>query len=451
MERFEDKVPPQDLDAERSVLGSILIDNAWLPVVIHHLDTADFYMDSHRRIYESMLELFSKNTPADLITVSDVLRKKKVFDEVGGSGYLATLMDGVSVASHAEHYAEIVKAKALLRNLIRACHEIIAKSYENAEEGEEVLDWAEAQIFGIAQRIIKTGFTSIQEIMEHSFDVIEEMYKRKGQPPGLSTGFSDLNKLTGGLHPQEYVVIAGRPGMGKTSFGLNIACHVAKAEKRPVAIFSFEMSKDELMKRLLCSEGKVNHEKLRQGYIGERDWEGLTNAAARLAEAPVYIDDTASLSVLEVKARARRLQAEKGLALVVIDYLQMMPGRGNRVESRQQELAEISRALKIMSKELNVPVIALSQLSRESEKRKGDDKRPVLSDIRDSGAIEQDADLVLFIYRKDYYDRESADSTNIAEIIIGKQRHGPLGTVKLVFQGTYTRFENLTLRDEAPI
>jgi len=448
-EKYEDMVPPQNIEAEKSVLGSILIDNSYLSIVMNHIGENDFYLSIHNKIFNNMLELFKENKPIDIVTLSEQLKKNKELDEIGGVSYLSSLIESVGVASHAEHYAKIVKEKSLLRNLIRVCNDIVKKCFEDSDEGEEIIDWAESEVFNLAQNRVTTGFTSIKDLMEHSFDVIEAMYKKEGGAFGIPTGFIDLDRATGGLHPQEFVIIAGRPGMGKTTFGLNIATNIAISYQKPVAVFSFEMSKEDLMRRILCSEGRINHDKLRKGFIGDREWAALTNAASRLGDAPIYIDDTANLSVLEVKARARRLQAEKGLGLVVIDYLQLMPGRGMRGESRQQEISDICRALKIMAKELNVPVIALSQLSRESEKRKGKDKRPILSDLRDSGSIEQDADLVLFIYREEFYDRggEHPEWKGIAEIIIGKQRHGASGiTINLSFQGEYTRFENLTHR-----
>ncbi|RLD18263.1 MAG: replicative DNA helicase [Caldiserica bacterium] len=445
-EGFEDKAPPQNLDAERSVLGSILIDNSYLPIVLQHIDEEDFYSQAHKKIFFCILELFKENQPIDIITLTEKLKKKKELEEVGGVTYISGLIDSVGVAAHAEEYAKIVKEKSLLRKLIHTCNNIVKKCFEDSERGEEIIDWAESEVFTLAQKKITTGFFSLQEVMERSFEVIEKMWKKGGIGFGIPTGFIDLDRLTGGLHPQEFIVIAGRPGMGKTTFGLNIATNVALNEKIPVAIFSFEMSKEDLVKRILCSEGRVNHDRLRKGMIGDSDFARLTTAASKLADAPIYIDDTANLSVLEVKARSRRLQAEKGLGLVLIDYLQLMPGRGLRADSRQQEISEICRALKIMAKELNIPVIALSQLSRETEKRKGKDKRPVLSDLRDSGAIEQDADLVLFIYRPEVYDtsNEHPEWKGLAEIIIGKQRHGASGvSVNLTFLGEYTRFENL--------
>ncbi len=441
------KIPPQNIEAEQSVLGSMLIEEEAVSKVIDILDRNAFYYETHQDIFDVILDLFNKHKAIDLITVTEELKKRKLIEKIGGAGYLTTLINSVATAANVEHYARIVKEKAILRNLIYVSNQIINDCYRESEEVETILDKAQQNVFNISQKRENKGFINIKEMIPQTIETVESLYHKKRKVPGISSGFIELDRMTNGFFPGQFIIVAGRPSMGKTSFGLNIALSVGIKEKLAVGIFSLEMSKHELLMRLLCTEGRIDAHKIRSGTLSKRDWNALTNAASVLSEAPINIDDTPGISVLEIKSRARRLQAERGLGLIIIDYLQQMPGRTGRAEYRQIELSEISRALKIMAKELNVPVIAISQLSRETEKRKGKDKRPILSDLRDSGAIEQDADMVLFIYREEVYSRENTapEFENIAEIIIGKQRNGPVGVVKLAFIKEYTRFENLLM------
>ncbi len=446
-----DKVPPQNPDAEKSVLGSMLIEKEAIPKTIGVLKESDFYFETHQQIFKSILELYDKNKAVDLITLAEELKKRKQIESIGGIPYLQGLINSVSTAANVDHYAKIVKEKGVLRNLIKEATGIVTECYSDSREVEKVLDKAEQSIFSISQHRVTPGFVPLSEMVEDTFETIEALFNKKDKVPGIASGFKDLDEKTTGFHSSNLIIVAGRPMMGKTSLALNIAANVAINQKKSVAIFSLEMSRDELFLRFLCSEARVSSKKVRTGYIAKRDWGVLTGAASRLSEAPIYIDDSPSLSVLEMKARARRLQTEKGLDLVIVDYLQLMPGRTGRVEHRQQELSEVSRSLKIMAKELEIPVIALSQLSRETEKRKGKDKRPVLSDLRDSGAIEQDADLVLFIYREELYDQhqEHPELAGVTEVIIGKHRHGKTNEkVALSFLQDYTRFESYSGRKE---
>jgi replicative DNA helicase len=437
---FLQKLPPQNMEMEQSVLGAILLENEALIKVLEILDERDFYHEAHRWIFQAMIELFEENIPIDLLTVTERLRKNERLEAVGGASYLAELVELVPTAAHVWHHARVVREKAVLRGLIQTATSIVTDSYDDTDDVDMLLDRAEQAIFEISQRKAASGFMHINAILKGSFKRIEQLYDRKELVTGVPTGFIEFDRRTAGLQAADLIIIAGRPSMGKTAFSLNIAQHVGIQVGRPVAIFSLEMSKEQLVLRMLCAEARIDSSKLRTGFLSREDWPRLTKAAGTLSEARIYIDDTPAQSSLDIRAKARRLRAELGdLALVIIDYLQLMQGR-SRSENRQQEVSEITRALKALAKELQVPVVALSQLSRAVEQRKP--PRPQLSDLRESGAIEQDADVVALIYRDEIYNEES-DDKGIAEIIIGKQRNGPTGIVRLAFRGEYTRFENL--------
>lgn len=433
------KLPPQNLEAEQSVLGGILIENEAINKVTEILAPEDFYRDGHRKIYTALIDLSERDEPADLITLTNELRKKDQLDAIGGASYLASLIDSVPTAANIEYYAKIVREKAILRKLIETSTEIITQSYQDRGDVESFLDEAEKSIFEISERRVRPSYYSIRQIVKDSLDTISKLYEKKELITGVPSGFKDLDKMTAGFQPSDLIIVAGRPSMGKTAFCLNIAQYAAIERKTPVAIFSLEMSKEQLVIRMLCSQSQVEGHKLRTGFLHESDWTKLTLAAGTLYEAPIFIDDTAALSVLELRAKARRLKADHQLGLIVIDYLQLMKGRA-RAESRQQEISEISRSLKALAKELHVPLIAVSQLSRKTEERHGN--RPQLSDLRESGAIEQDADVILFVFREEVYNRQE-DNQGKAEIIIGKQRNGPIGKVDLAFLDKFTAFKDL--------
>lgn len=432
------RIPPHNLEAEQSVLGSMLIDAEAVSVAAGSLKAEDFYSEAHKEIFEAMLNLYDRGEPVDLVTVVEELRQRGTLEGVGGAAYISDLSVAVPSTANLKYYIQIVEEKSILRQLIAASNEIIRDSYEAQEELDIILDRAEKRIFEISQRQTTNYFEPIKNILLETYAKIEELSKKKGGIIGLPTGFHEFDQKTSGLHPSDLILVAARPSMGKTSFVLNIAQYVALRQKVPVAIFSLEMSKEQLVQRMLSSEANVELQKIRTGNLNEDDWLKLVRAAGPLSQAPIYIDDTGGLSVMEIRSKARRLKMEKGLGLLVIDYLQLMSGRG-RAENRQQEISEISRSLKALARELKVPVIALSQLSRAPEART--QHRPMLSDLRESGAIEQDADLVVFIYRDEYYNPDT-DKKNIAEIIIAKQRNGPTGTIELVWLGQYTKFAN---------
>jgi replicative DNA helicase len=435
------KLPPQNIEAEQSILGGILIENRAINKVMEILTDDDFYRDAHRKIYNAIINLSERDEPADLITLTNELRKMDQLDSIGGASYVASLIDLVPTAANIEYYAKIVREKSILRRLIQTSTEIITQGYEDHGDVEGFLDEAERAIFEISEKRVKPSFYSIRDIVKDSFKTLEKLYEKKELVTGVPSGFKELDQRTAGFQPSDLIIVAGRPSMGKTAFCLNVAQYAAIEKGIPVAIFSLEMSKEQLVIRLLCSEAHVEGTRLRTGYLNESDWPRLTLAAGNLSDAPIYIDDTAALSVLELRAKARRLNLEHGLGMLVIDYLQLMRGR-SRVESRQQEISEISRSLKALAKELNIPVIAVSQLSRKTEERR--DFRPQLSDLRESGAIEQDADLILFLYRDELYNR-SDDNPNRgkAEVIIGKQRNGPIGKIELAFLDKFTTFKEL--------
>ncbi len=441
------KVPPQNAEAEQSVLGAILLDNQALNNVLEVLEAKNFYSEGHRKIFSAIIELSDRNEPTDLITLTNILKNKKQLDSVGGAVYLASLVDNVPSAANVSHYAKIVKEKAVLRQLIGTATGILKNSYEAGTDVDQVLDEAEHAIFEISENKIRPSFYQLKNIIKDSFKTIERLYENKNLITGVPTGFERLDDLTSGLQKSDLIIIAGRPSMGKTAFALNLASHAAVEMGLPVAIFSLEMAKEQLALRMLAADAKVDSQRLRRGLVGETDWPKLTTAASRLSEAPIFIDDTPAITVLEMKAKARRLKAENGLELVVLDYLQLMRA-GGRKDSREQEISEISRSLKALAKELNVPVIALSQLNRKVEDRTN--RRPQMADLRESGAIEQDADVIAFIYRDEVYNKsEDNPEKGIAEIIIGKQRNGPVGTVKVAFLEKYTSFEQLARNDEA--
>jgi len=435
------KLPPQHIEAEQSILGGILIENEAINRVTEILDADDFYREAHRKIFNALINLSERDEPADLITLTNELRKIDELDSIGGASYLASLIDSVPTAANIQYYARIVKEKAILRKLIQTSTEIITHSYDDRGDVESFLDEAERSIFEISEKRVRPSFYPIREIVKESFATIEKLFKKKEAVTGVPSGFKELDRMTAGFQPSDLVIIAGRPSMGKTAFCLDVAEYAAIDNKIPVAIFSLEMSKEQLVIRMLCSQAHVEGTRLRTGYLNESDWPKLTIAAGSLSESPIYIDDTAALSVLEMRAKARRLKADHGLGMVIVDYLQLMKGRA-RVESRQQEISEISRSLKALAKELNIPVIAVSQLSRKTEERTGN--RPQLSDLRESGAIEQDADLIIFIYRDEVYNKDP-DNPNRgkAEVIIGKQRNGPIGKIDLAFLDKFTTFKDL--------
>ena len=443
------KLPPQNIEAEQSVLGGVLIENEAVHKVMEILTPEDFYRDAHRKIYDALIDLTERDEPADLITLTNELRKKEHLDSVGGASYVTSLIDSVVTAANIEYYAKIVKEKAILRKLIEASTEIITHSYEDRSDVESLLDEAERAIFEISENRIKPSFYSIRDIVKQSFKTIERLYEKKELVTGVPSGYRELDQWTAGFQPSDLIIVAGRPSMGKTALCLNVAQYAAIEKRIPVAIFSLEMSKEQIVIRMLCSEAQVEGTRLRTGFLSESDWPRLTLAAGNLSDAPIFIDDAAALSVLELRAKARRLNAEHGVGMIVIDYLQLMRGRA-KVESRQQEISEISRSLKALAKELNVPVIAVSQLSRRTEERQG--MRPQLSDLRESGAIEQDADVILFIYRDEVYNR-SEDNPNRgkAEIIIGKQRNGPTGKIDLAYLDKFTTFKELYKGESEPI
>ena len=438
-----DRTLPHNLEAEKCVLGAILIDNPSFNQAAEVIDAQDFFRDAHRRIFEKMVGLSERSQPIDPVTLKDELVRTGELDDVGGPAYVASLTDGVPRSANVEFYARIVKEKSTLRRLISSATEVLARAYDAEEGADDLLDEAERSIFQIAEHRLRSGFVPLSQLVNSGYELIEKLQEHKGLVTGVPSGFTDLDELTSGFQKSDLVIVAARPSMGKTSLVLNIALHCAAEAGRTVGIFSLEMAKEQLFMRMLTSEARVDAHRFRGGFLGEQDYERLVAAFARLHEARVFIDDTPSAGILEMRAKARRLKMEHGLDLIVVDYLQLMQGRG-RFENRQQELASISRSLKILAKELQVPIVALSQLSRAPESRS--DHRPQLSDLRESGALEQDADVVLFIYREDMYAVEgerSPDSEGTAEIIIGKQRNGPVGTVRLAFLKQYTRFENL--------
>lgn len=429
---------PGNIDAERSVLGAILLDNTAYNQAAAMITPDDFVLDSHRKLFFRIQELADLSRPIDLVTLSEELMRHNELEAIGGAGYLASLTDGLPRLSNIEHYARIVKDKSMLRRLINISNSIASRALDGAEAAEEILDAAESMVLSVGEQQVRTGFSHFRDIFRESMGSLDALHDRGKRVTGLETGFRKLDEMTRGLQASDLIILAARPSMGKTSFALNIAQHVAVRVQKPVGIFSLEMSKEALVMRLLCAEAKVNGHKLQAGFASRDDWSRLAQALGRLIESPFFIDDTPGISITEMRAKARRLQAEHGLGLLVVDYLQLMSGRGKQ-ENRTQEIGAISRGLKGLAKELKVPLIAISQLSRAPEERGG---RPRLSDLRESGQIEQDADVVGFIFREETI-KPTDENRGKAELIIEKQRNGPTGTINLAFLGQYTSFENL--------
>ncbi|MCL4439780.1 MAG: replicative DNA helicase [Firmicutes bacterium] len=434
-----EKIPPQNLDAEQSVLGAMLIDKEAVVKAIETLRPQDFYRDANGHIFEAIVNLFDRGEPVDLITLSEELRQVGLLDQVGGVSYVAGLANSVPTSANVEHYARIVEEKSLLRKLISVSTRIAQLGYEAEEEIESLIDRAEQMIFELAQRKTHSSFVPLKTVLMETFERIEFLHQNKGGITGVPSGFADMDRITSGFQASDLIIVAARPSMGKTAFCLNIAQNACVRKKLPVAVFSLEMSREQLVTRMLCGEAMVDQQKVRTGQLSDEDWQKLTQAAGPLSQAPLYIDDSPGISVVEMRAKCRRLKSEHGLALIVIDYLQLMQG-GRKTENRQQEISEISRTLKSLARELQVPVIALSQLSRAVEQRQ--DKKPMMSDLRESGSLEQDADLVMFIYRDEYYNPDT-DRRSRADIIIAKQRNGPVGTVELGFFKEFTKFVTL--------
>jgi replicative DNA helicase len=443
------KVPPQNIEAEQSILSAILIDNNTLPEVLEILSEKDFYREVHQKIFAAMVDLFERSEPADLITVTNILKEQGQLESVGGATYLSELVDTIPMATNAAHYAKIIHEKATLRRLIERAASITSRCFEDRGDMEDILDFAERSIFEISEDKVKPAFHSLADILTDTYKAVEQAYENKVLVTGVPTGYHELDQLTSGFQPGDLVIIAGRPSMGKTALALNITQSAAAATGIPSAIFSLEMSKEQLSLRLLSSEARVDSSKMRGGFLKESDLARINRAAGTLYDLPVFIDDSAAISALEIRAKARRMKMEKGLGFIIIDYLQLMRGRAS-AERRDLEISEISRSLKALAKELHIPVVALSQLNRKVEDRTN--KRPILSDLRESGAIEQDADVIMFIYRDEVYNTEP-DNPNrgIAEVHVAKQRNGPIGTVKLTFLEYCTRFEDHAPETETPV
>lgn len=451
---MEQRVPPQNIEAEQSVLGAMLIDKNAVIQVMENLRPEDFYREAHRVIFTVMAGLQANNEPVDLITVTDGLKKIDKLEAVGGVSYITMLADSVPTAANVKYHAQIVEEKSVLRQLVEGGTQIAALGYEGAEDARDILDSAEKMILEISNRKGGGDFTEIRSVVTETLSAIEKLAESNGKVTGISTGYKDLDNLTAGLHPSDFIILAARPSMGKTALALNICQNVAIRSKMEdgrhphVAFFSLEMSRQQLVQRMLCAEAAVNAQRLRVGQVDENDWANLWAAADRLAEAPIYIDDTPGLSIMEMRSRARRLKTQQGLDMIVVDYLQLMQGSKSKsnADNRQQEVSEISRGLKALARELDVPVIALSQLSRSVESRQI--KKPMLSDLRESGSLEQDADLVIFLYRADYYKQEDEEATNTTELIVAKHRNGPVGRVDLFFNNEITRFDDLSFRGD---
>lgn len=439
-ELIPDKIPPQNLEAEMAVLGSMLLDEDAIYSACETLEIDSFYKESHRKIFQAILELYNANKAVDLLTLTDKLKEVGILEDIGGPSYLTTLTNSVPTAANISHYVRIVKEKNILRTLINNATKIVSMCYESDGNIDEVVDSAERFIFEVSSRKIEGSYLTLKEIIKDSIETIDRLYQRKAHVTGLPTGYVDFDLKTSGLQPSDLIVIAGRPSMGKSAFALGIAEHAGVMEKIPTAIFSLEMSKEQLVQRMLCSHAKVDAQKVRTGYLAVSDWPRLTAAAGKLSEAPIFIDDSPSISVMELRAKARRLKSHHDIKLIILDYMQMMRGSSG-AENRQQEISEISRSLKGLARELRVPVIAISQLSRAVESREG--HRPQLSDLRESGAIEQDADVVVLLLREEYYNA-TPENQGMAEAIIAKQRNGPAGiSLSLAFIKEYTRFENI--------
>jgi replicative DNA helicase len=435
-----EKIPPQSSEAEVAVLGSMLLDPGAISQAIEILDESYFYKDAHRKIYSAIIKLFDSNKPIDIITLTEALRKSGSLDEVGGPAYITNLVSSVPTSANLIHYAKIVKEKMTLRSLITASTRIVAECYDTALDADTLVDKAEQIIFDISSKKVDQRITLLKDVIKNSIETIDTLYQRKEHVTGIATGYRDLDMKTAGLQRSDLIVVAGRPSMGKSAFATCVAEHIGIVEKKPVAFFSLEMSKEQLVQRLLCSHAKVDAHKVRTGFLSQADWPRLVTAAGKLSETPIYIDDSPGISVIELRAKARRLKAQYDVQLVILDYLQLMQGPAG-ADSRQQEISEITRSLKALARELNIPLIAISQLSRAVEQRS--DHRPQLSDLRESGAIEQDADVVILLLREEYYN-PTDENKGLAEIIIAKQRNGPVGSLNLTFISEYMRFENMS-------
>jgi len=440
LEEIVKRIPPSSLEAEQSVIGSMIMDREAIAIALEHIDQHDFYHPDLKLVFSSIIDLYNKNNPVDLVTLQEALKKENQLDTIGGVEYLSKLAFSVPTSAHVKNYASIVKEKSVLRRLIKTGQDIVSDSYDGKEDLEHILNSAEEKIFNIMQNRKTEEFTDIRELINPTLNMIVKAHENGDSVTGISTGFIDLDTRTAGLQPADLVLVAARPSMGKTAFALNVAQHAAIKGDYSTAIFSLEMSKEQLVNRMLCSEAMVDAQKVRTGSLEDEEWSNLLSGAAILNNSPIFIDDTPGITVAEMKAKCRKLKLEKGLDLILIDYLQLMSGNGNG-DSRQQEISEISRSLKALAREMQAPVIALSQLSRACEARA--DHRPMLSDLRESGAIEQDADVVMFLYRDEYYNKDS-DMKGLAELIIAKQRNGPTGTVELSWFGQYTKFMNST-------
>ena len=435
-----EKIPPHDDEAEQAVLGSMLTDKEAIISAIEVLKEEDFYREDNRTIYSAILNLYNRSEPVDIITLKSELSSMGKLEAVGGLEYLAELPDKVPTTANVDKYIKIVEEKSILRQLLRTANEIIQLGYDETQEVDTIMDQAEKKIFDTIQQRNQKGYVSIKEILVDTFTELEQLYNQKQHITGIPTGFIDLDNKTAGLHKSDLILVAARPAMGKSAFALNIATNAAVRANTPVVIFSLEMSKEQMTNRILCSEAMVDSNKVRTGKIDDDEWVKLAAASGELSDAQIFIDDTPGISIMEIRAKCRKLKLEKNIGLVVIDYLQLVQGTGKRGASREQEIAEISRSLKILAKEIQVPVIALSQLSRAPEQRP--DHRPMLADLRESGSIEQDADIVMFLYRDDYYN-ENSEKKDIAEVIIAKHRAGSTGTVELLWFGNYTKFANI--------
>ena len=437
------KVPPHDIEAEQAILGSMLTDHDAVLSAIEVLREDAFYREDNRAIYRAILNLYSKSQPIDIITVKAELVEDGDFERVGGLEYLASLPERVPTTANVEKYIKIVDEKAMLRGLITTANELVSLGYNETEDVDNLVDMAEKKVYDLTQKKNTKGYTPLKDVLVESFAKLEELYNNKGKLSGISTGFLDYDRMTAGLHNSDLMILAARPAMGKSAFAINIATNVAVKENRGVIIFSLEMSKEQVGNRILSSEAMVDSNKIRTGQLDDDDWVKLASTLGRLSEAPIYIEDSSDISIMEIRAKCRKLKMEKDIGLVIIDYLQLIRGSGKRNSTREQEIGEISRSLKVLAKELDVPVIALSQLSRGVEKR--EEKRPMLSDLRESGSIEQDADMVLFLHRDDYY-QDDSERRNIAEVIIAKHRAGSTGSVDLLWLPNYTKFTNLERR-----
>ncbi|MGO4889043.1 replicative DNA helicase [Anaerobacillus sp. MEB173] len=442
---YADRTPPQNIEAEQAVIGAIFLEEQAIVTASERLAPEDFYRAAHQKIYTVMLDLAEKGEPVDLITVTAELQDRKWLEEIGGVSYLSDVANAVPTAANIDYYCQIVEEKSTLRRLIRVATTIAADSYTAEEEVDSILNDAEKTILEVAHRKNTSAFISIKDVLVETYDNIEMLQNRQGDITGIPTGFIELDRMTAGFQRNDLIIVAARPSVGKTAFALNIAQNVATKTDENVAIFSLEMGAAQLVTRMLCAEGNIDAQRMRTGQLQEEDWTRLTMAMGSLSKAGIYIDDTPGIRVNDIRAKCRRLKQEKGLGMILIDYLQLIRGNGRSGENRQQEVSEISRSLKALARELEVPVIALSQLSRGVESRQ--DKRPMMSDIRESGSIEQDADIVAFLYRDDYYDKET-ENQNIIEIIIAKQRNGPVGTVELAFVKEYNKFVNLERRHD---